>query len=503
MAMWVALSLGAASAALPETALRVDPGTRYQVIENFGASDCWTCDPIGREWSTENKERLADLLFSREKGIGLSLWRFNIGAGSATDDLYPDVWRRAECFRAGPEAPYDWSRQAGQQWFLRAARQRGVTQFLAFANSPPVWLTRNGRAHCDPAGSSTNLKPGAEPAFARFLADVLQHFREAGIPFRFVSPANEPNWDWSGNTQEGCRYGNDDLKRLIRALHTELRRRRLGVEILAPEAGEIVSLLDDALVREKARAWGLNAPEASGANALGLGKYREYVRDLLGDSEFQALLSRRICAHSYWTDGHPRLLTDLRQLVRDQIAQAAPGTRYWQTEYCIMEWRRDLGMDTALRVAQVIHHDLVDANASAWHWWLAVSPHDYKDGLIYTDYRGEGRPQNILPSKTLWTLGHYSRFIRPGARRVRLEPASDGAGLLASAYWHSRDRRLVVILTNASTEEKRVRLEWADHPRALRPYITTAHQDLAPQPSLPPGAPVILPPRSIVTCVRR
>ena len=43
------------------------------------ASDCWTTRILGN-WTDESRERVADLLFSTEKGIGLSLWRFNLGA---------------------------------------------------------------------------------------------------------------------------------------------------------------------------------------------------------------------------------------------------------------------------------------------------------------------------------------------------------------------------------------------------------------------------------------
>ncbi|MEO6981242.1 MAG: glycoside hydrolase, partial [Mucilaginibacter sp.] len=60
----------------------------YQRIDNFGASDAWACQFIGK-WPSEKKEKIADLLFSNDtladgspRGIALSLWRFNIGAGS-------------------------------------------------------------------------------------------------------------------------------------------------------------------------------------------------------------------------------------------------------------------------------------------------------------------------------------------------------------------------------------------------------------------------------------
>ena len=125
-----------------EYRVRVDASVRHQEIANFSASDAWSMDPIGREWSESNRDKIADLLFDRNKGIGLSLWRFNVGAGSTVTDeaQIPDAWRRAECFKASMGAPYDWTRQAGQQWFLRAARRRGVDQFLAFAVSPPAWM---------------------------------------------------------------------------------------------------------------------------------------------------------------------------------------------------------------------------------------------------------------------------------------------------------------------------------------------------------------------------
>src|SRR5579883_788268 len=161
----------AAPASDADATLTLRTASKHQVIENFGASDAWSMDPIGREWTVENREKIADLLFSREKGIGLSCWRFNVGAGGAVTDKATlwDPWRGAECFRQTEAEGYDWSKQAGQQWFLKAARRRGVDQFVACVYSPPVWMTRNGHAHGDKTVGSTNLKPGYEGEFAKFL----------------------------------------------------------------------------------------------------------------------------------------------------------------------------------------------------------------------------------------------------------------------------------------------------------------------------------------------
>ena len=53
-----------------------------QTIDGFGASDAWSMWQIGT-WEDSLQTKVADWLFSIDKGIGLSIWRFNAGAGSA------------------------------------------------------------------------------------------------------------------------------------------------------------------------------------------------------------------------------------------------------------------------------------------------------------------------------------------------------------------------------------------------------------------------------------
>src|SRR5690242_18350918 len=58
------------------------------------------------------------------------------------------------------------------------------------------------------ASGTTNLKIGAEREYSVYLADILEHFYrnpdDAGQQtFNYVRPVNEPQWDWSGHSQEG------------------------------------------------------------------------------------------------------------------------------------------------------------------------------------------------------------------------------------------------------------------------------------------------------------
>ena len=91
-----------------------DGTTRYTIltqspeqhIQHFGASDAWSMQFLGL-WPEKQQEQIADWLFSTEndaqgkpKGIGLSIWRFNLGAGSEEQGDSSQIQRgtRTQCF---------------------------------------------------------------------------------------------------------------------------------------------------------------------------------------------------------------------------------------------------------------------------------------------------------------------------------------------------------------------------------------------------------------------
>ena len=102
--------------------INIDLSKTHQTINNFSASDAWSCQFVGN-WPDEKRNKIADLLFSMDtlkdgspKGIALSMWRFNIGAGSAEqgpESGIKDEWRRAESF-FNIDGTYNWKNQAGQ-----------------------------------------------------------------------------------------------------------------------------------------------------------------------------------------------------------------------------------------------------------------------------------------------------------------------------------------------------------------------------------------------------
>ena len=131
--------VGGCSQPVPDLCYQIEVDKPLQTMDYFGASDAWSMQFIGL-WPQEKQNQIADWLFSMEndengkpKGIGLSLWRFNVGAGSTEQGEASQIaspWMRTECFLQA-DGTYDWNKQQGQRNFLKLAKERGVTKFLA------------------------------------------------------------------------------------------------------------------------------------------------------------------------------------------------------------------------------------------------------------------------------------------------------------------------------------------------------------------------------------
>lgn len=436
------------------TTIKVNQAETRQTIDGFGASGAWWSQIIGG-WSDENLQRIIDLLFNASTGIGLTIYRYNIGGG---EQGLIDPWRNTETFeiRAGE---YDWSRDANALRTLRAARDAGVTDVVVFANSPPGRMTQSGRAAGNSDGTS-NLKPDMHGDFARYLVDITRHLiEEEGIPVRWISPINEPRWDWQPSKgQEGTHYTTNEMVSVLLALNMAIGESGLDVGISAVEAGE----------------W-------STAEV--------YAHKILQDPTLAAQLDH-FAVHSYWSNPN-----DKKQFV-SFMQRHYPETVLWMSEWTEMQQGRDYGMESALTLANTVHDDLTLGGVTTWQYWIAVSKYNFRDGLIYTREHEE----RIEETKRLWALGNYSRFVRPGA--VRLDVEHDSETVRASAYLDARNRSLTLVVINNSPDPEQVSLEGIDPMfAALRVYETSDTHDLFLTYGGPASGSQVLSPRSVTTFI--
>ena len=441
-----------------------------QTIDGFGASDAWSMWQIG-QWEDSLQTQVADWLFSSEndangspKGIGLSIWRFNAGTGSAAQG------DAAQINRDTRTEVYD--KQTGQRRFLKLAKERGVPTFLAFYNSPPVHLTQNGLATNTGRDGTFNLREDAYDDFAAYIADMLQTAeREDGIHFDYVCPVNEPDghWNWQGPKQEGTPATNREIAHIAREMSQEFVRRGITTQILINESSDFRCM------------FGIYQTDWQRGNEIQAFWNPDSTATYVGNLPNVAPI---MAGHSYWTNtpilkpgsrGYERTgLYGYRKRLKDAFDKVA--AEFWMTELCIMSNDEeihggggfDFSMEEALYVARVMHYDLTVANARSWQWWRAAGG-NYKDGLIRMYVKGErtgGRGQQrevlqenrVRDSKLMWTLGNFSRFVRPGAVRLDVEGAMEIDGLMLSAYKNT-DGTLVIVAINYSHEDRPISID--------------------------------------------
>lgn len=478
----------------PTSKLIINLSDEKQTIDHFGASDCWSIKYIGKWGDIQKKNQIADYLFSTDtlfngqpKGIGLSMWRFNLGAGSAEQgnaSEIPDEWRREECFLKA-DGTYDWTKQAGQQWFLNAAKQRGLNNFLTFSIAPPVQFSINGKAY-GLGTSQLNLKDADMPKFSDFMVEVVNYFTQNGFNFTYISPFNEPQWDWGrdSKSQEGTGATSSSMAAVVRQLGPKIRAKGLSTKIAFGEAAQ----------------WNfLNAPYSDGRGNQINEFFNPLSSNYIGNVP---QVDNLISAHSYFTTCPEGDLVRFRQDAFNAKNSIAPNLRLWQTEFGILGnicgqlngSPKNTDINYGLYVAKVIHNDLVVANVSAWDWWLSVSPYNYSDALVYVNDAANTYDLNALKtdgtvsdSKQLWCFGNYSRFIRPGMVRVGAsisdisDPTVAAGSQMISAFKDKANKKIVIVLVNMSSNDKRYSLDTSSINLAgdvFQSYTTSASNSL-------------------------
>lgn len=399
----------------------------HQKIDGFGASGAWWAQDIG-SWSESKRNEITEKLFDKEKGIGLSIYRYNIGAGSGEN--IEDNWRNTNSIET-KAGVYDIDNDKEAIWVLRRALELGVDKVVAFANSPPARLTISGEVTGEEKGNS-NLSKDNYEAFADYLIDIVLELRNNDIQVDYVSPINEPQWDWSEKKgQEGNHYTLDECLEVVQVLNNRIKERAVDIEISAIEAGEWKDAID-------------------------------YADKILEDEDLFTSLDH-FAGHSYWSKAKHK-----KSFIEDYNKKYS-DMKLWVTEWTEMKSGRDVSIKTALTLANEIHDDMTILSASSWQYWIAVSKYDYRDGLIYTNENTE----DIIDTKRLYALGNYSKFIKPGYKRISL---NENNGIKVSAY--TGDDKLVIVIINDKNKDISKVITTKNTYKNMQTYVTDEVHDL-------------------------
>jgi len=323
----------------------------------------------------------------------------------------------------------------------KSAVARGVSVWAAPWSPPAGWKDTNSD------GKSTSLKPANAQAWADRLAAFAQGMADAGVPLLALSAQNEPNF--YTDKWDTCIYQPADLVAFIRD--------NLGPALAALEPN--LPLL---------------APETQGWNSLA--RFADPILADPGAASYVGILA----THDYG-NGFP-------------FVYPAAGKPVWETEVYDPAPDPDPGIDSGLTVAKMIHDHLVVGEVSAWHyWWLKYATAD------------NGALMNAGQlTRRAYTLGNWSRFVRPGFVRVDATPDPQ-YGVFVSAFVDPTSGRVVIVAINQNTvdAEQVFSISGSVLP-AVTPWITSADLALEPAAAVPIADATFtftLPGRSVTTFV--
>jgi glucuronoarabinoxylan endo-1,4-beta-xylanase len=188
-------------------------------------------------------------------------------------------------------------------------------------------------------------------------------------------------------------------------------------------------------------------------------QFRVFVRDYWGPScEKAGITARRMIGESVQSDltlSDPSLKDSSAVKYVDIIGAHLYGggpypypladslqKPYWETEIGGMSGI-DTSMGNAIMWASQVHDCLVRCKMNAYHfWWLVNNNTNDDEGLCNSDGH---------PTPRMFSLGNFSKFIRPGFVRVSATD-SPAIGIKASAYYGRSLERLVIVAIDSGAQ---------------------------------------------------
>lgn len=308
-----------------------------------------------------------------------------------------------------------------------------------------------------------------------------------------ISAGNEPDFASCGSTigppcngdYDSMVFTANEMVEWVKVLGPKLKALNPPVKFIAPEPSEWIHLWSNMSATGstvashpnssdpfKCGCFG-NTPGTTGcASTCEQGNGYDYGHWLAKDATAWSLIDI-IGTHEYDTQKAEAWPADV-----DGGKRSKP---IWETEVSGVMYWPEQGASTDIKngiaVAGWIHSALTVGEASAWlYWWYEASGDN--EGLLI-------KGSSAL-TKRCYTLGNYSKFVRPGYTRVDITGAVP-TDVLLSAYTGD-DGTVVVVAINKGSAAVSVPITIAGGaaaPPTMTPYVTSASDNIAAKAALP------------------
>ena len=410
----------------------IDPEITFQTIEGFGGAFTEAAATTLQKMSAANQERILKAYFGINGGHGYTLCRTHINSCDFALGNYAYTETPGDTGLA--QFSIDRDRRALLP-MIKAAQSLGKEPFKLFASpwSPPAWMKTNGEMN-----RGGKLKPEYRATWASYFVRYIQEYKKEGVDIWGVTVQNEPaatqKWD-------SCVFTAEEERDFVRD--------HLGPALENAGLGHVKIVIWDhnrnMLVRRASVAY---SDPAASKYIWGTG-FHWYEDDKFENLELH---------HAAWPDK--------KLLFTEGCQEGGPHTGEWT-----------LGE----RYARSMINDLNRWTVGWVDWNLLLDETggpNHVGNLCSAPILADTKNNMVLLQSSYHYIGHFARFIRPGARRILCATTREN---LESTAFINPDGSVAIVVLNRTEQALRFSLdshEWttttAIPPRSIATFVVTA-----------------------------
>jgi glucosylceramidase len=390
-----------------EPSVFIDPTKTFQTVVGIGGAITDASAETFAKLPLEKQKEFLEAYYDTNKGIGYSLARTNIQSCDFSSDMYDYVALNDTSLKSF-SLSHD---EKFKMPLIKQAIKHANNKLTLYASpwSPPAWMKDNNNKL-----KGGKLKPACKQAWANMFVRFINEYEKAGIPVWGFTVQNEP---MAVQTWESCIYTADEEREFIK-------------KYLGP------TLKKNGLAERKLIAWDHNR-DLIYHRAAGILNDPEAAKYVWG-----------IGYHWYetWTGGSMQF-DNVRR-----VKEAFPDKNLIFTEGCVEKFNFDQINEWRLgeRYGTSLVNDF-NCGTVAWTDWNILL--DEKGGpnhvgnFCFAPVIADTRNGKLHYTNSYYYIGHFSKFIKPGAKRI--VSSSSRMDLQTTAFINP-DGKIVVIVLNTS-----------------------------------------------------
>ena len=390
-----------------EASILVNPNKQYQTFVGIGAALTDASAETYYKLGEAEQERFMEAYFSVENGIGYSLARTIIHSCDFSSASYTYVEEgdaELKTFNIDHDRKY-------RLPFTKRAIEAAGGELLMYASpwSPPAFMKTNNNML-----QGGSLKPEFYQPWANYYSKFIKAYEKEGVPIWGLSIQNEP---MATQRWESCIYTAEQERDFLKNyLGPTLERDGLGDKKI------IVWDHNRDLLFERASVI-LNDPEA---NKYVWGTGFHWYED--------------------WKDGTPMYANVCK------VNEACPDKKVIFTEGTNESYELNLIEDPKLaeRYGKAMINDFNNGTVAWTDWNILLDETggpNHVGNLCFAPVHGDTNTGELTFTNSYYYIGHFSKFIRPGAKRLSVGTTANH--LSATAFMNT-DGSVVVVALNDS-----------------------------------------------------